>query len=417
MKHWLLEIATALLLLVPQAVAGQWTRLGIQSLPLVMTGDYHGIRAAHTVGSTPGSGTNWRFYGTNDDWVTLDWRAAGGGNLPGCCVVDRLLFRDEDHGFKVMDTPTGQQVHRTADKGFTWSVMGSAPGVEIDSVTDICATSDTVLYAVGNEAGFSNRATVLRYTPSTRTVVFSSSGHDGDEGRVLFVNESLGFVAAKDSNGIYQLLRTTNGGQNWSVRLQVAIGSLRAIQFVTPQVGFVAGASGVFYKTTDAGVTWNSLAANGPVDIYDMDFLDEQTGYLACGAGLVLRTIDGGNIWFSDEIDSLNTFVYVKAISVDIAYVFGSDSVLYKRNYVVGDMEAVDPLREASLYPNPASDQVNIALRDGDRMLYWRMLDLNGREVMTGNQLAWNVAALPKTLYLVEVVTQKGAMRRLLKVD
>ncbi|MFN8393880.1 MAG: hypothetical protein U0176_04330 [Bacteroidia bacterium] len=417
MKQWLLGMFACAFLAVAQPLPAQWTNLGTQSLPLVMTGDYHGIRAAHVQGSTPGSGTTWRFFGTNDDWVTLDWRATGGGNEPGCCVVEHLLFRDEDRGFNVTRTATGLQVNRTEDKGFTWEAMGEVSGISIDSAADLCSTRDTVAYVIGNEDGFVNHAAVLRYTPATRRVIFSSTAHDGAEGRVMFLNDSLGFISALHTSGIYQLLRTTNGGLSWSTRLQVAIGTLHAIQFVTPQIGFVAGESGVLYKTTDAGFTWNSLAANGPVDIYDIDFLDEQTGYLACGAGLVLRTIDGGNIWFSDEIDSSQTFTYVKAISADIAYVLGRDSVLYKRNYVVGQEDAESESVQLTLFPNPATDRVAIGLGSGDRLRSWRMLDMQGRIVMTGNELELHVAQLPAALYSLQVVTAKGVVTRLLRVD
>lgn len=405
----------AISLLLPSLAMSQWTNLGLQSLPFEMTGDYRGVRFINTPGPTPSNGSVWQVRGTNDDWVTEDWRGTGGGGALGCCTVELLDFPEDSLGYMVLSDMGLRRVRRTTDGGFTWTNLAQGAATSMAHVADLRAMGDTVAYLIGHgPTAFSTLA--QRWTPTGYTTVFSSSNHEGDQGRVLFVDENLGFVIARDSAGTHKVFRTTDGGANWSIRLQVAIGPLRAIQFLNPQVGFVAGEGGVAYKSTDGGFTWNSLAINGPVDVMSIDFLDEQTGYLACGGGIVLRTTDGGNIWSTDNLDSSSTLIYVKAVSQSIAYVLTSDTILYKRNYIVGEEEPW-AAGSISIYPNPATEVFHLAAGEGDAVLNWRVLDLHGREMMHGNAAEIDVTGLPQGIYIVAAQTRRGHTRSILRVD
>ena len=66
-----------------------------------------------------------------------------------------------------------------------------------------------------------------------------------------------------------------------------------------------------------------------------------------------------------------------------------------------------------SLYPNPASDFVNVAVNDEAEITVY---DLSGKAVMHGNNTRFAVNALPAGVYLVKVVTEKEtAMLRMVK--
>ncbi|MEY3443329.1 MAG: hypothetical protein RLZZ519_1610, partial [Bacteroidota bacterium] len=194
-----------------------------------------------------------------------------------------------------------------------------------------------------------------------------------------------------------------------STRLSVGIGELRALYFVDERTGFVAGESGVCYKTTDRGFTWNSLAINGPVDVFAIDFITDQIGYLACGGGVILRTANGGQSWANDQLDSSSTLIYVKAVTATIAYVMTSDSVLFKRNYVVGAEEMAANESTANVYPNPTKDLLNITLAPDDQLRQWRLWNIQGQLLRQGATLQLDLGDFPGGVYLLELQTRRGS--------
>jgi len=66
------------------------------------------------------------------------------------------------------------------------------------------------------------------------------------------------------------------------------------IQFVSPQVGWVAGA-GRILRTTDGGARWTTQLTTG-ADFGEVDFLSITTGWTV-GDDELLRTTDGGSCW------------------------------------------------------------------------------------------------------------------------
>jgi photosystem II stability/assembly factor-like uncharacterized protein len=399
----------ASLLLRFACLPAQWTNLGTQSIPIVMTSDYHGLRFTNVPGPTPSNGSVWTAYGTDDDWVTEGARSSGGGGSLGCCTVELVDFLNDSVGFMEVSNMGFRGVQRTTDAGMTWTPMAQGGQTASVPIADLQGYNDTTAYLIGHGSGVSS-AVALRFTPSGHVPVFASSTHEGGDGRILFVTDSLGFVIVHDTADVYKVFRTTDGGATWSIRLSVGIGALRAMEFLTPQKGFVVGHSGVGYETTDGGFTWNSMAVTGPVDVNAIDFLDAQTGYLACEGGVVLRTTNGGFNWSTDLIDSSLSLVAVKAVTAGIAYVITADSVVYKRNYVAGEDGSVSGGVRARMrvYPNPTDGVLHFALPAGERMWMWRLWDVQGRLMREGSGMEVDMGELGPGVYMLEVEGAKG---------
>jgi photosystem II stability/assembly factor-like uncharacterized protein len=410
MRVLTITLCSCLLLLLPAELPAQWTNLGLQSMPLRMTSDYHGIRLTNVPGPTPANGSVWTTLGTDDDWVTEGQRSTGGGGALGCCVVEALDFLSDSLGFMLSSNQGLRSVARTTDAGMTWQALAPGAQTAMTPIADLRATDANSAYLIGHGASpFSTQA--LRVSAVGHTQVFSSGAFEGSDGRILFLTDSLGMVIVRDSSAVYKLLRTTDAGVTWSQRLAVGVGPLRAIDFVDATTGYVAGASGVCYKTTDAGWSWTSLAINGPVDVYAMDIADAQTGYLGCAGGLVLRTTDGGNLWSSSVLDSNITIVYIKAISPTMAYALGSDSVLYKRDYIAGADAAWEPALTVTAFPNPTEDMLQLALPAGWRLKSWQLYNLQGQRLLQGTDPQVDMGALASGVYVLEVLTHKGLQR------
>ncbi len=406
-QKMLKTLFSLLALTLPLTLLSQWTNLGLQSQPFEVTSDYHAVRITNVPGPTPANGSVWTVFTTDDDWVSETQRSMGGGGGLGCCTIEHIAFLNDSIGFAERSNMGLRSVFRTTDTGATWQVLANGAQTSFVPIADLQAYNDTTAYLIGHGATpFS--AVALKFTPTGYQTIFSSSVLEGDRGRIKFVNDSLGFVIVRDSSDIYRLLRTTDAGMTWSTRLSVGIGELRALYFVDDRTGFVAGESGVCYKTTDRGLTWNSLAINGPVDVFAIDFITDQIGYLACGGGVILRTANGGQSWANDQLDSSSTLIYVKAVTATIAYVMTSDSVLFKRNYVVGAEEMSANAVAATIYPNPTKDLLNITLAPDDQLRQWRLLNAQGQLLRQGATLQLDLGDLSPAVYLLELQTRRG---------
>ncbi len=188
--------------------------------------------------------------------------------------------------------------------------------------------------------------------PSWQEILADPTGQGGRFDDVFFLNENLGWAAG---NGGY-VLKTTDGGTQWNLQLQLDDVYIRNIEFLTEDIGFLGTLNGTFYKTNDGGTTWNpvqdiipndpnfpnepndvfcGLSAAGKTTIYgcgtyygpayvikstdsgetwqyiDMSayaeklvevlFVDENEGYASGGSengGVILKTTDGGLTWF-----------------------------------------------------------------------------------------------------------------------
>jgi photosystem II stability/assembly factor-like uncharacterized protein len=95
-------------------------------------------------------------------------------------------------------------------------------------------------------------------------------------------------------------LKTTNGGNSWTLYLQSNIPDLKTIFFLDLMNGFAAGTDGTLsgdegyiWKTTNGGINW-FVNFNGK-RYYEIEFINSQIGY-AVGAD-ILKTTNEGLIW------------------------------------------------------------------------------------------------------------------------
>jgi photosystem II stability/assembly factor-like uncharacterized protein len=115
---------------------------------------------------------------------------------------------------------------------------------------------------------------------------------------IFFLDSLNGWVVF--DNGY--IIRTTNGGNNWSVQIDSA-GNLYAIQFLDSSTGYALGNGnhGIIYKTTNGGTNWILIYNFNPAATFrDASFINKDTGWV-CSAdifdGGVFRTTNGGINW------------------------------------------------------------------------------------------------------------------------
>lgn len=104
---------------------------------------------------------------------------------------------------------------------------------------------------------------------------------------VDFVDVNNGWVVGDGAN----MLRTTDGGVNWTEQPAPDSGGLSYVHFLDINHGWVTGNDGVF-QTGDGGTTWTRQDSSGG----RLSMLDENTGWRVDGIRIA-RTTDGGASW------------------------------------------------------------------------------------------------------------------------
>jgi len=100
------------------------------------------------------------------------------------------------------------------------------------------------------------------------------------------------------------VIKTTNGGENWSVQHHAAGTSqdFTGVYFLDELIGWAVGGTALL-KTEDGGNSWTEIQTNTPFAMRAVHFVDADTGIVVGNDGIVLRTTDGGDNWDVKKID------------------------------------------------------------------------------------------------------------------
>jgi len=105
-----------------------------------------------------------------------------------------------------------------------------------------------------------------------------------------FLNSSTGFAVGDEGT----IIRTMDGGANWSVIFSYAGIKFYCLDFCESNIILAGGSSGSIFKSTDLGVNWSSITV-GITNVYDIEFVNENTGYAV--GNKILKTTNAGNNW------------------------------------------------------------------------------------------------------------------------
>ena len=129
-----------------------------------------------------------------------------------------------------------------------------------------------------------------------------------------FTNDSVGYVVGYKLNtsghNVGQVLKTSDGGNNWSVILEgttqtpnpASYLQFSSVYFPTNNIGYVGAKFNKILKTVDAGQTWQEQLLPFSPPIFDTRLI-YCTDSLTCFAGKAyfFKTFDGGLNWVVDS--------------------------------------------------------------------------------------------------------------------
>jgi photosystem II stability/assembly factor-like uncharacterized protein len=115
---------------------------------------------------------------------------------------------------------------------------------------------------------------------------------------VYFTSTDTGWVGSLSPG---QILRTTNGGTNWTVQYFANNTDIRSIYFSNRLTGYAVGVQngvGLILKTTNRGAIWTQQISGVGYLLTSVYFRpNTDTGWTVGAGGIILKTTDGGSNW------------------------------------------------------------------------------------------------------------------------
>jgi len=194
-----------------------------------------------------------------------------------------VSFYDDTHGFAVGDRG---KILSTTDGGHTWDHKQTSRHSHFTKVKFFDQNLGVVIgedstFLVTHNGGASWQATAINADLSNGSTFYD----------FWFADANTWFLTGNEI-----VLKTTNAGATWTNTLSNVFNQVPVIAFSDAQHGFFATNGGyTLYTSTDGGNTW-SLNVNLSITsaVKDMHFFDNSTAVFALTDGSIVRTTDGG---------------------------------------------------------------------------------------------------------------------------
>lgn len=149
---------------------------------------------------------------------------------------------------------------------------------------------------------------------------------------IWFADASTGYIGAGSQTAFTtQILKTTNGGLNWTTVYTNSSLYISALGGADVNTVLAPSMDGTLLRTSNGGNNWSVTPAAVPQGMYNVSFLNSTTGFLCGYNGYVRRTTDAGL-----SFDTINTpqtdwsLFQVKTVSASEIYAMGDPQYIYK---------------------------------------------------------------------------------------
>ena len=202
------------------------------------------------------------------------------------------------------------------------------------SLHSVFFTTSNTGFAVGADWS-SNTVLILKTTNGGNGWTMSLSGDSSFLYSVYFIDENTGYAVGEDLTDGYGIIyKTTDGGNNWNSQ-KIGLGNtFRAVHFPTPETGYIVGVDfyngSVIKKTTDGGITWFDQLSGTENWLWSVYFIDAYTGFAAGVNGTILKTTNGGEIWETLQSGTNYFLSAIWFINVNTGFAVGENGIILK---------------------------------------------------------------------------------------
>ena len=201
--------------------------------------------------------------------------------------------------------------YKTTNGGINWTLVSSGSNCYINTFQFI---DELTGYAGGGYTGpppdFDKGQFILKTTnggvnwTTAWYMIISELPVDIDIKDLHFINANTGWACSNQAS----ILRTTNGGLNFTSHGITPYFYKKAVFFVNSLTGWAAGDSGRIASTSNGGLNWNMQPDLMTQTINSLYFLNEQTGYACNSAGFLFKTTNAGVNWNSNWITTTSMY-------------------------------------------------------------------------------------------------------------
>jgi parallel beta-helix repeat protein/predicted outer membrane repeat protein len=151
---------------------------------------------------------------------------------------------------------------------------------------------------------------------------------------VYFTDAINGYAVGGDIWNYGKILKTINGGFDWTTQTLGANSYLSSVYFTDANTGYVVGVYGIILKTNNGGLTWNTQTTGTNSTLYAVYFTSKDTGYAVGGnsydTGTILKTTNGGSTWTQQTSGTIYNLYAVYFINSYTGYAVGHYGTILK---------------------------------------------------------------------------------------
>ena len=362
-------------------------------------------------------------YKGNPSW----WRVIGGDGMSAAV--------DQENDQIVFGSAQGLNIFKSLNGGNTFFSVAPPSSIRAFSAPyEISPSNSAIMYA-------GSRVLHKSIDAADNWTIPSNSPVDGNNVimniAISYVDTNIVFISTSPdptggSSGA-KIFKTVDGGLNFTQLSNGLPDRICKDLEIDPSdenviyATFSGFGSDHVYKSTDAGTNWFAID-NGlpdvPTNTILIDELNPDDIYVGNDLG-VYYSENGGGSWelFSDELpEAVMIYDLNNSPSNRKIRIATHGHGIYQRNYV-NDFLAVDEIAisnsSISLYPNPASERVNISIVENSSPIQSiQLYDINGKLIrdLGSSKREFNIASLSNGMYFIKISSITGSItKRLLK--
>ncbi|MBN1542851.1 T9SS type A sorting domain-containing protein [candidate division KSB1 bacterium] len=339
--------------------------------------------------------------------TTREFRTELPVQIWGCALADSLT------GWAVGMMGT---IYYTQNGGMTWS---DQTGSALTDWYSVAAIDQHTAVAVGTNGSIVK--TVNGGSSWQRKAKGLTANHLFD---VAFVDSLYGWAAAGDLG----VIATIDGGDNWNfICSSSPERQFRCIRFVDRNHGWAFlldhRTRGIVMRSRDGGRNWSEKLSREAFFVLDIEPVSSTEAWVAGLYGDLFHTLDGGESWSRESATGQHLYD-LEIPHPQIAYAVGAYGTLLRKQSEPSPDEPAIPRGLTLLpnYPNPVASLTTITFHLSEtRNVELAVYDLLGRKVDArslgvlaegDHQVQWRNAGLPNGLYFLSLQSNKWRQSR-----
>lgn len=198
--------------------------------------------------------------------------------------LNSLFFIDSNFGYLVGKKGS---IYSTEDGGISWR----------DRKHHSVWQNLSCVFFITKDKGWitGKQGCIFSTADSGENWLFQAGAKDIDINAIFFTDEKTGFALGQNGS----IFTTQDSGFSWNLlsisERQITV-PLRAVHFPTQKIGYIAGDRSTLLKTEDSGKTWNTITIPIEDSLKDIQFLNSDIGFVL-GERTIYSTLDAGKTW------------------------------------------------------------------------------------------------------------------------